>query len=106
MEPVVSDKRWKRQERRVGKALGLKRNPHDGTGNVDLGEEKDWMCAENKDRKTVPQWIIGAVADARRKARGSQLPVATITRPHSHQILVVMDLRDFRAWFGESQGTR
>lgn len=91
-------KRWKREETRVANLLGAKRNPHDGLGKADA--ESTWLCIENKDRKELPQWIVAAVANARGKRKPNQLPIVTLTTPASRQILVVIDLRDFRAHFG------
>lgn len=94
----MPEKRWKRQERRVARHLGLKRNPHDGLGRVDA--ESDWLVVENKDRKALPQRILSALAKARVKAGPRRLGIVTLTSASSGVILVVMDLVDFKAWHG------
>lgn len=94
----MPEKRWKREERRVARLLGGKRNIQDGTSEPDV--ETRYVVAENKDRKTLPLWIVAALAKARAKAGSSRLGVVTVTTRESPLILVVIDMRDFRDWFG------
>lgn len=93
------EKRWKRQERRVASLLGLKRNPRSGISQPDA--ESNWLVVENKDRKELPIWIADALAKARQHALSHRLGIVTLTTKASPQVLVVMDLRDFRDWFGK-----
>ena len=92
------EKRYKRQERRVAKLLGGKRNPQDGSGKPDV--ESNWLVVEVKDRKELPLWILKALQQARAKAGPRRLGIATLTSPSTPEILVVMSLRDFREWHG------
>ncbi len=94
----MPEKRWKREERRVSRLLGATRNIQDGSQRSDA--ESRWLVIENKDRKTLPQWITAALAKVRLNAGSSRLGVVTITTQESSQILVVMDIKDFRDWFG------
>ncbi len=95
----MTEKRWKREERRVAELLGAKRLPHGDPHAPDA--QNRWLVIENKDRATLPQWLVAALATARGKATDQQLPLVTLTTPASRQIMVVLDIRDFRAWFGK-----
>lgn len=95
----MTEKRWKGQERRVAKKLGAKRLPHTGGKSPDA--ESEWLVIENKDRRSLPQWLLGAVALVKIKAPPTKLPLVTLTTRQSPQILVVMDIRDFQEWFGK-----
>lgn len=94
----MSEKRWKKEERRVARLLGLKRNPKDGSANPDA--ENSWLIVENKDRSRPPLWIYQALGLARQKAGRTRLGVVTITSPSDPRVLVVMDIRDFKDWHG------
>lgn len=59
------------------------------------------MAVEVKDRAELPKWIAEAVNHIRGLAEKTQLPLVTLTSPNSRQVLVVMDLRDFKEWFGD-----
>jgi len=93
----MPEKRWKAQERRVARLLGAKRNPRNGSTNPDATSRD--LVIENKDRRRFPQWIVAALAQARTKAPSHKLPIVTVTNADSLQILVIMDLMDFKAWF-------
>lgn len=60
----------------------------------------EWVVAENKDRAELPEWIVKAVNRVRGQASPNQTPIVTLTSPNSLQILVVMDMRDFKGWHG------
>lgn len=94
----MPEKRWKAQERRVAKLLGAKRNPHGDKDKPDA--ESTWLCIENKDRKELPVWLMHALSQAKARRKPNQLAIVTLTTCENPQVLVVMDLRDFRAWFG------
>ena len=95
----MSEKRWKAQERRVARLLGGKRNHTKGSAAPDV--QSTWASIEVKDRKSLPQWLYLAIAQARGNATRRQLPLAVLTTPSTTQVLVVMDMRDFTAWFGD-----
>lgn len=96
----MTEKRWKAQERRVARLLGATRNPRKGTPTPDA--ESSWLAIENKDRRVIPQWIIVTVAKARARAGPKRLGIATLTTRDNPQVLVVIDLRDFKEWFGKT----
>ena len=90
---------FKGTERTVAKLLGGKRTGHTGGADVTC----TWLSVEVKHRATVPAWLRGAVAQAKRNAGAMQLPIALI---HQHGDrhggdLVVMTLDDFRDFFGD-----
>mgnify|MGYP001559287302 FL=1 len=97
-------KRWKEQERRVARLLGAKRNPNSGAATPDA--ENEWLVVENKDRLVVPSYILNAVRTARIKAGRRRLGIATLTSASTREVLVLLDLRDFRAWFGRQKETQ
>lgn len=89
---------FKGVERRLARRLNGDRTGH--TGGADV--QTDWLSVEVKSRKQLPQWLRGAVAQAKRNAGVSQLAVAIlheVGRNHDGD-LVVMTLRDFEEWFG------
>ena len=92
-------KTFKHTERTIARLLGGKRTGHTGGADVTV----DWLCVEVKHRASVPAWLRGAVAQAKRNALALQLPIAII---HEHgslhaEDLVVMTLADFRDFFGD-----
>ena len=97
--PKPPQKRWKRQELRVARLLGGKRLKNQGKEAPDVAG--NGYIVEVKDRKDLPQWIAEAVTHIRTQAERDQLPIVTLTSPNTRQVLVVMDMRDFRQWFGD-----
>jgi len=95
---VSSQKRWKRQERRVAQLLNARRNPHDGSGSPDV--ESEWLVAEVKDRKKLPKWLLEALDQARAKAERTRLGLVVLTSSSTPQVLVVLHVDDFREWYG------
>ena len=99
----MADKTWKHTERKVAGLLGGKRVPITGRQRGDVPDvAHDWLSVEVKHRRTVPDWLLDAMAQAVAAVRGEQLPVAVL---HQHgqahgDDLVVLRLADFRAWFG------
>lgn len=90
----MPDKRWKAQERRIGRLLGLKRVGPTGVHGPDLVGEH--LLVQVKDRKEWPLWLREArysVADVPGKERYG---IVVLTSPLMAVDLVLMDLRDFR----------
>lgn len=90
---------FKGTERAVAKLLGGKRLGH--FGGVDV--KARWVSAEVKHRQSLPEWLIDAMAQAKRHAEEGQLPIVVL---HVHgerhdENLVIMRLGDFQEWFGE-----
>lgn len=91
-------KRWKEQEKRVAHFLELKRNVNTGEALPDA--EGEWLVVEVKDRERFPLWIEAALLQAQAHTHEGQLGIAVLTGPRAARDLVVMDLRDFRDYFG------
>jgi hypothetical protein len=91
---------FKGVERAIAKRLNGDRIGQYGGADV----QTDWFTVEVKSRKTLPQWIRDAIAQSKRNAGISQLPIVIL-----HQVgqrhdadLVVMALADFENWFGQA----
>ena len=94
-------KTFKGVERAIAQRLGGERVGHLGGADV----VTDWLAVEVKTRKELPQWLRDAVAQAKRHAGISQLPVAIL-----HQVgqrhagdIVCLRLADFQDWFGAGE---
>ncbi len=94
----MSEKRWKAQERRVARLLGGVRSHNKGEASPDIS--LPWLVVEVKDRGRFPGWIQLALDQAAQHASSTQLPIVVLTGAHVPRDLVVLDLRDFRDWFG------
>jgi len=99
----MTDRGWKRTERRTAAILGGKRVPITGRQRGDSPDvAHPWLSVECKHRKRLPAWILDAMDQARAAARLDQLPVAILHesgRRHDDN-LVLVRLGDFREWFG------
>ena len=62
--------------------------------------EGDWLVIEVKARKKLPQWIKVVLTEARIKATPFQLGIVVLGEVGDHDSLVVMNLQDFKDWFG------
>lgn len=102
----MSDKAWKRSERKVAAIVGGVRVPVSGHQRGDVPDvSHPWLSIECKHRKTLPALIHGAMNQARAAARSDQLPVAIVHesgRRHASD-LVVIRLGDFYDWFGSDE---
>jgi hypothetical protein len=89
---------FKGVERSLARRLNGDRTGH--TGGADV--QTDWLCVEVKTRKMLPQWMRDAIAQAKRNAGVSQLPIAILHQTGQRHAgdLVVMALADFENWFG------
>jgi hypothetical protein len=94
----VSEKAWKRSERRIAELLGGRRVPVSGRQRGDAPDvEHQSLSVEVKCRKSLPRWLEDAMKQAEASARDGQLPVAVL---HEHgqryrDSLVLMRLGDF-----------
>ena len=99
----MTDKNWKRSERRTAAIVGGERIPVSGRARGDVPDiAHPWLSIEVKHRKSLPNWIIDAMSQARAAARSDQLPCAILHeagRRHDDN-LVLVRLGDFREWFG------
>lgn len=73
---------WKRTERSVAALLGGQRVPVSGRGRGDAPDVAHLRLAiEVKHRRSVPAWLLDAMAQAQASVRGDRVPVAVI---HCH----------------------
>lgn len=96
----MADKVWKQTERAVARWLHGRREGAVGTRGPDVAN--DWLVAEVKHRRRLPQWLKDAQRQAR-TAAGDRLPLVILHESgqrHSDD-LVVLRLGDFQDWFGE-----
>lgn len=97
----MTEKSWKRTERRIAALLGGERVPIAGRQGADIAHS--WLSIEAKHRQTLPRWLTEAIAQAQAAADDHQLPVVVLHEAGQRhdRDLVVMTLRDFREWFGD-----
>lgn len=90
---------WKSTERHVARALNGQRM---GPGGDRADVRTAWLTVEVKHRKTLPEWLKGAVAQAVKYAEPlhTTLPIAVLHEEGKHDSYVVLRLSDFRDWFG------
>jgi hypothetical protein len=88
---------FKSTERRVARMLGGQRSGH--LGGADVVTED--FAVEVKQRCTLPVWLKGAVAQAKRHA-GSRLPMVVLHEAGERHTrsLVILELGTFCDWFG------
>lgn len=94
----MPEKRWKSEEKRIARFLGLDRRTALGRAGVDA--EGKWLVVEVKDRQRQPGWLHLAVSKAKVQAGEGRLGIVVLTGPTELHDLVVLELRDFRDWFG------
>jgi len=92
---------WKSVERRVARQLGTERTGPTGTPQPDA--ETSWLCVEVKHRKSLPQWLTSALAQAKQHCNERQLGIAVLHEKHGRDSLVVMSFTDFVDWSGQTQ---
>lgn len=90
---------FKDTERRIAHRLGGQRTGHLGGADV----VSDWLIVEVKHKKTIPAWIKGAIAQAKRNAQPGKLALVVLHEhgQRSDQDIVLLTLADFQEWFGE-----
>lgn len=90
-------KLFKTTERGVARMLGGRRCGH--LGGADVVTED--FAVEVKERSTIPAWLKGAVAQAKRHA-GSRLPMVVLHEAGERhtRALVIVELGTFCDWFG------
>ncbi len=94
-EPV-----WKAVERAVAGRLQGRRTGPSGRSGPDV--VSDWLAVEVKCRRSLPQWLRGALAQARVGCPEHRLPLVILHEMGQRHDgdLVLMTLQDFEAWFG------
>jgi hypothetical protein len=74
---MMPEPRWKRHERLIARALGGQRLPNTGRRSPDI-ISPGWV-AEVKVRRTLPQWLLEAIAQAEEGARATgRLPLVVL----------------------------
>ncbi len=91
-------KDWKACERHVAELLGGKRVPVSGRARGDAPDvAHQRLSIEVKSRKTLPAWLLDALAQAQAATKDGRVPVAVLhqdCQPYQNA-LVVMRLGDF-----------
>lgn len=99
----MSEKAWKRSERRIAEILGGRRVPVSGRQRGDAPDIRHaTLAVEVKSRKKLPAWIVDALDQAEASAGAGQTPVAVL---HEHgqrytDSLVLVRLGDLEAKTG------
>ncbi len=96
---------YKQHERKTARLLGGRRNI-DSKGSAAVDVLHPAFAVECKTRKDCPQWLLGAMQQARRAAMAGQLPIVVL-HPHGGLYaddLVIVRLTDFVDWFGGNPG--
>jgi hypothetical protein len=93
----MTDKRWKRRERRVAEVLAGNRSSVQGTASPDV--TTPLYAVEVKDRVALPAWITRGLATARGHASDKQVGILVLHAKGSRDDLVVISMRDFRDHF-------
>jgi hypothetical protein len=99
----MTDKNWKRVERTIARRLNGRRQGATGRTGADV--VNDWLVAEVKHRRRLPQWLKDALTQAKSGA-GERLAIVVLHEAgqrHSDD-LVVLRLGDFQDWFGSVEG--
>lgn len=100
---------WKMVERQIARLLGgeekgCSRVPVSGRQRGSAPDvSHPWLSIEVKHRKSIPEWLMDAMAQAQASKRGRQLPVVIL---HKKQMeyrhsMVLVRLDDFVDWYGE-----
>jgi nucleotide-binding universal stress UspA family protein len=97
----VSEKGWKRTERKVAELLGGHRIPVSGRQRGDAADvEHPELSIECKSRQSIPRWLQEAGEQARAASRDGRLPVSVIhVRDGLYKdALCVIRLEDFASY--------
>lgn len=92
---------WKRSEREVANALGVKRNPNTGEHRSDIDTPS--FSIEHKKRKRLPRLLIAAMDQAFRAAQPGKTPVVVLSEVKQGikaKRFVVMRWQDWLDWYG------
>jgi len=96
----MTDKAWKRAERRVADVFGGTRVPITGRARGSAPDVAHPLYAlEVKYRKRLPEWIKDAMSQARASVRGDQWPVVVLVE-RGGEMLCVVDPKDLVEWHG------
>ena len=93
----MTDKPWKRAERRVCKLFNATRIPI--TGRAELDGTSPLYGLEVKYRESLPKWMKHAMSQAKAGSTGDQWPVVVLVEKGGY-MLAVVDPQDLIDWHG------
>jgi len=105
----VAEPRWKRHERLIARALGGERLPNTGKRGADA--LVGCWAVEVKTRRTLPQWLLKAVSQAREGAMATgRLPLVVLVhapgKGRKAQRYALLPLEALVAWEGNQMMAR
>ena len=86
----ITDKAWKRFERRVASKVGGKRIPITGRKGVDI--DHPYLDIECKYRKTLPSWLFEKAWSQANEGTG--IPTIVVSKHNSEKMFAIVDLDD------------
>jgi hypothetical protein len=98
MEKVMGSGRWRRHERAVARALGVRRLPYAGYGQPDC-RVGGWAISILT-RGTVPAWLWAALGEVGERAGDGERPAVVVTAVRQGvrlRRLVLLDFDQFAA---------
>jgi len=106
----MPDRTWKATERRIAALLGGQRVPVSGRGRGDQPDiAHPTLSIECKHRRTLPGWLLEAVAQAEAANTGGKVSMVALHRAGDRHddALAVLRLRDVAALVGggETRGS-
>jgi len=92
------NKTWKSFERRVAKALGGKRIPCSGTGEIqgDVLHDKFFIECKYRKKFAIQKWY----EEAKEKNKEGKITLIVVKMKNKHNTFVVMDIEDFKKVIG------
>lgn len=104
----MSDKTWKKIERKVAALLGGERVPVTGRQRGSAPDVKhDVFSIEVKHRKELPDWLLDAMRQAEASQRGEQIPLVILHQKGMAvgDSLTIIRLSDMIALLGRIGGS-
>lgn len=98
----MSEKPWKRNERRIAGLMGGRRVPISGRGRGDVPDiDHADFSIECKERTTFPAWLVTAMVQAKAATRGNQTPLVVLHQAGQRhdRDLILLCLEDFLRLF-------
>ena len=94
---------WKAAERAIAARMNGQRTSNQGLGSATADVETPTYAVECKHRRSLPGWLLDAVAQARRNAPQGKTPLVVLHEAGSRydDALVVVRLADFQELWGD-----
>ena len=91
----MADATWKANERAIARRLGGQRVGNRGTNTEDVAHPR--LSVEMKTRKSLPAWLLGAMAQAQANAPPGRVPCVVLHEVGARHAsdLVMLRLREF-----------